>query len=152
MRRPVSVTIAAAVGVVGLVGLKLPYGDVRDAALAPPTQVGHGRLGVPVTPGTGPSPGPSDPPELTTRTVTGSRVAAGDYGYVQVQVTLAGPEVTEITFLEVATSPKRQVREAPGTLVQEALAAQSADIDNVSGATYTSEAFKESLRSALAGA
>jgi uncharacterized protein with FMN-binding domain len=34
-------------------------------------------------------------------------------------------------------------------LQQEALAAQSAQIDTVSGATYTSESYKESLQSAL---
>jgi uncharacterized protein with FMN-binding domain len=162
-----SAVIAAAVGVIGLVGLKIPYSDVRDPDLAAPGPVEPSpTTDRPPTPapdatpeGTSgpdpsrqPSPGPATqttPAEPETRTVAGSREPAADYGYVQVQVTIDGSRLTEIILLEVTSSPRKAVREAPAILIEEALAAQSADIDNVSGATYTSEAFKESLRSAL---
>ena len=160
MRRPLSAVIAAAFGVIGLVGLKIPHGDVRSADVAAPGQVDPtaGGQATPPSPGvtSGPAPSPSPDPAPgpstagpPSRTVTGSREAAADYGYVQVQITVAGSELTGITLLEVTDSPKKQVRDAPAILVEEALAAQSADIDNVSGATYTSEAFKQSLSSAL---
>jgi uncharacterized protein with FMN-binding domain len=161
-----SAVIAAAVGVIGLVGLKIPYSDVRDPDLAAPGPVDPSPIADPPTrspgatpeatsgpdPSRQPSPGPATqttPAEPETRSVAGSREPAADYGYVQVQVTMDGSRLTEIILLEVTSSPRKAVREAPAILIEEALAAQSADIDNVSGATYTSEAFKQSLRSAL---
>jgi hypothetical protein len=162
-----SAVIAAAFGVIGLVGLKIPYGDARGAEVTAPSLVhpspsvaGRPTLSPDAAPTANPGPDPSRPPSPgsgpetspavpATRTVAGSREPAADYGHVQVRITMVGSELTDITVLEVTSSPKKAVREAPTILIEEALAAQSADIDNVSGATYTSEAFKESLRSAL---
>jgi hypothetical protein len=148
-----------AFGVVGLVGLKIPHGDVGDrdaigpAPVEPSPTVGD-RSRPSATAGTDPDPSPppgsaAEPTGPVTRTITGSREAAGDYGYVQVRITMVGSEMTEIILLEVTDSPKRAVRQAPEILIEEALAAQSADIEDVSGATYTSGAFKLSLESAL---
>ncbi len=172
MRRPLSAVIAAACGVIGLVVLKTPHGDVLpDSGVAAPDPGDPDASADAATPAPGATattggvlrpaptgePAPEEttgttPDQPTTRTVVGSREAAADHGYVQVEITMAGSELTDITLLEVTTSPKKAVRDAPGILIEEALEAQSADIDNVSGATYTSEAFKDSLRSALAGA
>jgi uncharacterized protein with FMN-binding domain len=74
------------------------------------------------------------------------------FGNVQVQVTVAGGTITDLTALQLTDSDGRSVqisnRAAP-ILRQEVLASQSANVANVSGATYTSQAYLSSLQSAL---
>jgi uncharacterized protein with FMN-binding domain len=86
-----------------------------------------------------------------TRTVDGDAVQTR-YGPVQLRVTLADGKITGVTVLQVPSSNPRD-REitdfAVPQLTQEALAAQNANIDTVSGATYTSEGYAQSLQSAL---
>ncbi|MFI7408494.1 FMN-binding protein [Streptomyces sp. NPDC049627] len=87
----------------------------------------------------------------TTRTVTGSTVET-KYGPVQVRITVTGSRITEAAAVrypdETARSRDINSRAVP-TLNQETLQAQSADIDTVSGATYTSAGYRQSLQSAL---
>jgi uncharacterized protein with FMN-binding domain len=84
-------------------------------------------------------------------TVTGP-AADTRYGPVQVQVTVDAGQITDVQVVEYPTGNGRDrqinARAVP-TLVQETLDAQSADIDMVSGATYTSEGYVESLQAAL---
>ncbi|MEV2216131.1 FMN-binding protein [Streptomyces sp. NPDC050997] len=86
-----------------------------------------------------------------TRTLTGDSVQTR-YGPVQVRVTLKSGKLTDVTAV---TYPQENPRDqeinayAIPQLTREALTAQSADIDMVSGATYTSEGYRESLQSAL---
>jgi len=85
---------------------------------------------------------------------TGS-VADAYYGNVQVQVTIAGGKLTKVNFLQYPSdrSTSRAINsQAVPYLQQEAIQAQSAQVDTVSGATYTSEAFVQSLGSALSQA
>lgn len=77
------------------------------------------------------------------------------YGNVQVQVTVAGGKVSKVDFLQYPNdrSTSRVINsQAIPYLQQEAVQAQSAQVDVVSGATYTSEAFIQSLGSALSQA
>jgi uncharacterized protein with FMN-binding domain len=86
-----------------------------------------------------------------TRTVTGS-VANTQYGPMQVRVTLAGTKITEVTVLQRTDdgSESDQIdANAIPKLTSETLAAQSAHIDAVSGASYTSSGYIQSLQSAL---
>jgi uncharacterized protein with FMN-binding domain len=87
----------------------------------------------------------------TQRTLTGA-VENTQYGPMQVQVTLTGTKITKITVLQQtddgATSQQIDSTALP-KLTAEALAAQSARIDAVSGATYTSSGYTQSLQSAL---
>ncbi|MEU1290455.1 FMN-binding protein [Kitasatospora sp. NPDC005856] len=87
----------------------------------------------------------------TTRKVSGDTVNTR-YGPVQVQVTLAGSRITAVDVVRYPNSERRD-REinssALPVLNQEAIAAQSARIDVVSGATYTSDGYVRSLQSAL---
>ncbi len=115
----------------------------------------------PGTPGptpTDPPPGgrePSTPPPLRTPppliTVDGA-VVATRYGDVQVQVTIQNGQLTDVVALQLTdvdgTSRRISAGAAP-VLRQEALDVQSAQIDSVSSATYTSEAYAQSLQSAL---
>jgi uncharacterized protein with FMN-binding domain len=86
-------------------------------------------------------------------TYTGSQVNAL-YGVVQVQVTVQGGKIADVQFLSHPTghhSDQINARAVP-VLTQEAVAAQSANVQVVSGATLTSNAFMESLQSALSQA
>jgi uncharacterized protein with FMN-binding domain len=86
-------------------------------------------------------------------TYTGDAVDVGrGYGTMQVEVTVTGGRVVDVTALAVPQNDPRSSQissEAVPMLVQQAIAAQSASIAGLSGATYTSNGFAQSLRSAL---
>lgn len=74
------------------------------------------------------------------------------FGTVQVQITVANGQLTDVTALKLTDEDNKSVRisaRAAPILRTEALAAQSAHIDVVSGATYTTDGYTESLQSAL---
>jgi uncharacterized protein with FMN-binding domain len=77
------------------------------------------------------------------------------YGLVQVQVDIQGGAIKDVQFLQYP-SDRRTSQEinsiAMPYLQQEAVQAQSARVDIISGATLTSEGFMASLQSALQGA
>jgi len=84
------------------------------------------------------------------KTVTGA-VSQTQYGPVQVRITVSGGKITNAEAVQApkgGTSDQKTALSVP-KLNQEAVAAGSADIDSVSGATYTSEGYKKSLQSAL---
>ncbi|MFI9820238.1 FMN-binding protein [Streptomyces sp. NPDC052013] len=88
--------------------------------------------------------------EAQARTVTGDTVKT-QYGPVQVRITVAGGRITKA---EAVQTPKggqsdQITSNAVPKLNQAAVAAGNADIDAVSGATYTSTGYKQSLQSAL---
>lgn len=86
-----------------------------------------------------------------TRTLIGA-VAQTRWGPVQVSVVLTGGSVTQVQVLQ---SPSGNGRDAEigayalPLLKAQTLQLQSADVDVVSGATYTSEGYRTSLQSAL---
>ncbi len=85
------------------------------------------------------------------RTVTG-KVAETLRGPMQVELTLAGQRITKVTMLQRTNSGAESDAidaTAIPKLISETLAAQSAHIDAVSGASYTSEGYLQSLQSAL---
>lgn len=90
-------------------------------------------------------------PTPSNRHVTGPTVSTR-YGPVQVQVALSGPKITDVVAVQLTNSNRTSVQisaSAAPILRQEALQAQSAQIDTVSGATYTSEGYQQSLQAAL---
>ena len=84
-------------------------------------------------------------------TVTGS-VAQTRWGPVQVRITAAGGRITDVSVVqyphENGKDQQINARALP-VLIDETIAAQSASIDMVSGATITSEGYVQSLQSAL---
>ncbi|HVW71895.1 MAG TPA: FMN-binding protein [Candidatus Paceibacterota bacterium] len=77
------------------------------------------------------------------------------YGYVQVKAVISGGKLTAVDILQYPNdrSTSRYINsQALPYLEQEAIAAQSANINTISGASDTSAAFKESLSAALAQA
>jgi uncharacterized protein with FMN-binding domain len=84
-------------------------------------------------------------------TVTGDTVQT-QWGPVQVQLSVAGSRITGVTVLQYpnGNGTDTQINNyALPILVDETMSAQSASIDMVSGATYTSTGYQQSLQSAL---
>jgi uncharacterized protein with FMN-binding domain len=85
------------------------------------------------------------------RTVTGNSVSTR-YGDVEIQITITGNQISAVTPVKLPDSngiDQEIDQQAVPFLIQETLAAQSASIDMVSGATYTSDGYIRSLQSAL---
>ncbi len=77
------------------------------------------------------------------------------YGNVQVRVIIQNGKIMAVNFLQYPQTHETSVyinQQAMPGLQQEAIQAQSANINIVSGATYTSQAFIQSLSNALAQA
>jgi uncharacterized protein with FMN-binding domain len=133
LRRIVLASAATVSGMVLLLSLK-PH-SAPTVAVAVPAPSGSSSAG----------------PATGTRTVTGDTVQTR-WGPVQVRITLKSGKLTEVTAV---TYPQDNPRDqeinsfALPRLRSEALQAQSADIDTVSGATYTSDGYRQSLQSAL---
>ncbi|SCF41325.1 FMN-binding protein [Micromonospora mirobrigensis] len=99
----------------------------------------------------GGSPDSGGSPGGASGTATGS-VAQTRWGPVQVRITVSGGKITDVTAVQVPDGNHRdqEINDyAVPVLRQEAISAQSANIDTVSGATVTSEGYRESLQSAL---
>jgi len=119
-----------------------------------------------VTPTPAPTPSPTPAPTPTPTpvakptgqyldgTYTGSGADAY-YGTVQVQAVIQGGKLTAVNFLQYPSDRRTSQyinAQAMPQLKSEAISAQSANVSGVSGATDTSQAFIQSLGSALAQA
>ena len=74
------------------------------------------------------------------------------FGNVQVQVTIAGGKITDVTPLQMTGPDGHSTRidnQAVPMLLQEVLSAQSANVSSIGGATYTSDGYLQSLQAAL---
>jgi uncharacterized protein with FMN-binding domain len=101
-----------------------------------------------------PKPSPKPSPEPKPSTYTGA-VVSTPFGPVQVAITVLSGKITDATAVQYPHADPQSVtiaRDALPKLRSETLAAQSASIAAVSGATYTSNGWISSLQSALAKA
>ncbi|MCX6757599.1 MAG: FMN-binding protein [Candidatus Nomurabacteria bacterium] len=104
-------------------------------------------------------PTPTPPPPVINTgkykngTYTGDSVDAS-YGNVQVKVVISGGKIADVQFLDHPRggNSTRINNYAMPYLISEAIALQDSNVDTVSGASYTSEAYRQSLTSALAQA
>jgi uncharacterized protein with FMN-binding domain len=104
-----------------------------------------------------PAPAAAQPGVVSTGTADGSVTVNGTsagtrYGPVQVSVTIRSHRLVAVTALVYPSSERRDQEIssfALPQLEQEAISAQSAQIDTVSGATFTSDGYRRSLQSAL---
>ena len=103
---------------------------------------------------------PTTPPRAappTTRPTSGGRTVDGPvvdtrYGPVQVELVVASGRITDVKALEYPNEARRSQfisEQALPMLRDEVLSAQSANIDTISGATYTSDAYGQSLQAAI---
>jgi uncharacterized protein with FMN-binding domain len=121
-------------------GGALPSAGLPVAGSSAPAQAGQSTSAPP-----NPSSGSS------TKTVTGAAVQT-QYGIVQVQAKVSGAKILNVSFLQLTAYDGRSQQinsDAAPILLQETLSAQSAHIDTVSGASYTSAGYVQSLQSAL---
>jgi uncharacterized protein with FMN-binding domain len=104
------------------------------------------------------SPATTEAPATTAANATDAVAAfEGDtiqtrYGPVEVQAQIANGNLVAVAVVQYPDGDRKSVRineRALPQLQSEALAAQSAQVDTVSGATYTSDAFVNSLQSAI---
>ncbi len=158
MKRTLSALAATVAGLALLLGLKAHSWRAAGLPVAATGGRSNGGGSSPPTaaPGASPSgkaPGSSGTPAAPgkTRTVNGKSVSTR-YGAVEVQITLAGNRITAVTPVKLPDSNSIDQaidQQVVPLLIQESLAAQSAKIDAISGATYTSEGYIKSLQSAL---
>jgi uncharacterized protein with FMN-binding domain len=153
MRRAVFAILGTAAATSLLVGLKAQTEQEQPAEAAQEQE----QQEEPAPSGSGPAesgpgqPAGDQPPAQAgdKRTIKGDTIET-PYGRVTVTITVTGDKITDITAVLPSGADSATVTTNAGPkLRQQALEKQSADIDSVSGATYTSEAYKESLQSAL---
>jgi uncharacterized protein with FMN-binding domain len=77
------------------------------------------------------------------------------YGNVQVKAVISGGKITDVQFLDYPQDRQNSVRinvRAMPRLISEAIAIQDSNVDTVSGASFTSSAYRKSLSAALSQA
>ncbi len=145
----------------GLYALYLrSVGDASSAAVSP-APVAETSIPAP-TPISAPTPVPTPTPvKVPTPTKPAGQYKDGVYtgvsanayyGNIQVRATISGGKLTDVQFLDYPQDRGTSVRinsQAMPYLRQEAIQAQSANVNTVSGASDSSGAFRQSLASAL---
>lgn len=170
MRRAPIVMAATAAGLVGVLSFHTKaarpiLGGLPSASATTGSPTSSGPTGsspAPSTTGSSPPPASTTPTTVppttpttvpsTTRTATGPLVNYS-YGVLSVSVTVAGGKITKVGIgsLDDGGNFRSQSidQQSIPTLEQEAIQAQSANIQGVSGASYTSAGFERSLQGAL---
>jgi uncharacterized protein with FMN-binding domain len=145
--------VATAIAVVLLFSFKTP------AQARPRTPAADVSQASP-TPSASPSPSDSSAP-TPTPTPSGPTYKDGQYtgqdfqnqfGDTQVKVTISGGKITDVQALQLPFDRQRSAeisQYASPQLHDEVLQAQSAQINSLSGATYTSDSYAQSVQSAL---
>ena len=161
MRRVILAICATAVALVLLLSFKSHTQSVTTAS-SPAAALGSPSPGTPTassSAGAGSasrvpaktSPAKTSPVSGAAKTVTGAAWPT-IYGPVQVRITVSGGRITAAAATEYPTGTSRDVQInlfAIPQLNSEAVAAGNAQIDAVSGATYTSQGYLGSLQNAL---
>ena len=159
MRKGTTVLVGLA-GIVTLgaswaTGLTPKHATATGVHVVSSAKAGTPVAAAPPRPSSGPSqaaaPSKAAPAPPRSGTVDGA-VVDTQYGSVQVRVSFTGKKITDVHALKLTDSSGTSVSISAGAapvLREEALAAQSSQIDVVSGATYTSEAYQQSLQSAI---
>jgi len=117
-----------------------------DAADAPAAATPAPATKAPATP----APTMGSGADAETTTVSGPAVSTR-WGPVQVEIVVGNGRLQDVNALQLPTGGRSgEISQySEPILREEALQAQSADIDTVSGATYTSDAYSRSLQAAL---
>jgi uncharacterized protein with FMN-binding domain len=152
MKRAVVVTGAAVVGFVWLISYRtsphtlVAATPVQSPSSQPPSPSAGGE------PSGSPAPSPSPSPAGA---VSGSFMGsdyANRFGDVQVRLVISAGRITDVQAVQMPYDRSRSayISQVAGPMLRtEVLQAQSAQIDIISGATYTSESYAQSVNSAL---
>jgi uncharacterized protein with FMN-binding domain len=144
MRRSPIVLAATVAGTAGVLAFH-PQAPAVQTATAPAASTPSPSAG------SGSGTGSSGSSSTGTRTASGAAVNTR-YGSAQVRATVKNGKLVKIEALQLQANEPRSVQissSAAPILQQEALTKQSASVDAVSGATYTSASYTQSLQSAL---
>lgn len=152
MRRTILTTVTTVGGIALLLGLKSlqPLESMMSANPTAPSVSSPAPPGGTTPPHAG-STGGGRTPSTTTSTYVGDTIQTA-YGPVQVKITVVDGEMTAVDMLQLPTANARDQQIAATAipaLTDEVLSAQSTAVDSISGATYTSEGYLQSLQSAL---
>jgi uncharacterized protein with FMN-binding domain len=146
-KRPIAATLLTTAGLVLLLTFKTPY--VAPTSASNGGNGGSSGNGAAVqSAGAGQAAGGTG---TSSGQFTGSAVQT-PFGTVQVQVTMQNGKITDVQALQLPTGRghTQQVSSYAGPqLRSEVLQAQSAQVNSISGATYTSQGYIQSLQSAL---
>ena len=139
-------TIALAIiSIVGALGINQKLAADSANAFGGGALAGGTTGGTSTGTGTGTTPSTPAPATNTTKTATGDPIYY-QFGTIQVKVKQVNGKLTTITYLQDQASAGRA--QAFPYLVQYAIKANGTNFGNLSGATYTTEAFKQALDSA----
>jgi uncharacterized protein with FMN-binding domain len=135
VRRAILAAAATAATASALIVVKSHGGTVAKAVVATPSPSAPKASGK-LPPGT--------------YTITGPSIAT-KHGAIQVRISVVAGRLTDVVAVQVSAGGRSTEinRWAVPILREEALVAQSAHIDTVSGATNTSEAYRQSLQAAI---
>ena len=155
--RAIVTSTLASVGVL-VVGWQVGAAAITEAEQATSVSASAGSVSGSTSSGTSASSSgttATDTTAPTTTVVDGTYTGAAAstrWGDVQVAVTISGGVITDVTALQLTDADGKSIqisnRAAP-ILREEVIAAQSADVANVGGATYTTQAYLTSVQSAL---
>jgi uncharacterized protein with FMN-binding domain len=157
MRRSPIVLAATVAGTAGVLAFHPHPSAAPTATAATPTTTAATATTTTASTATSTTKSTSSSSSSSTVSGTATGTATGDaidtrYGPVQVKVTVKDDKIAAIQGLVLTGNDPRSAEIssfAEPTLKQEALSRQSADIDAVSGATFTSAGYAQSLQSAL---
>jgi uncharacterized protein with FMN-binding domain len=150
MKRAAIVTGAAVVGVVWIASFKITPHPSGVAAVPSTPTPSEGATTSPATPGRLPTPSPS-PSHAPSGTFLGGDFP-NRFGDVQVRVVISNGHIADVLPVQMPYDRERSayISQVAGPMLRtEVLRAQSAQIDIISGATYTSESYAQSVESAL---
>jgi uncharacterized protein with FMN-binding domain len=158
MRRAPLVVIATIAGLAGVLSFHTKPATLSLGQAVGPAAPGGSPTSAPTSTTTGTAssgpPAPASPVTTpgATRTATGAAVNYS-YGVLSVAATVSGTKLTNVTIASIDDGGNFRSQsidqQSVPVLEQEALQAQSANIQSVSGASYTSAGFEQSLQSAL---
>jgi uncharacterized protein with FMN-binding domain len=156
MKRATIVTGVTVVGVAWLLNYKVTPHQLSALAPVSPTQ----GPSIPASPSSSPSMTPSatartspspSPSTAPSGTFTGADFP-NRFGDVQVRIVVSNGRITDVQAVQLPSDRAESAyisQQVGPWLRSEVLQAQSANIDVISGATYTSESYIQSLESAL---
>jgi len=153
MKRLILAVVGTIAGLIALLSFRThagpaAVGSLPAATLSPVPSLVTPSARTGAAAGTGPSPPSAGPAAVTTL----GQAVTDQYGTIQVRIVTVGRQIRSVSFAQLVGDEELSDlinAQAGPLLLHRTLIAQSAHIDTVSGATYTSDAYRQSLQSAL---
>jgi uncharacterized protein with FMN-binding domain len=151
MKRALIAAVTTVAGVVWLVSFKTSPQQLAMATVTPVPDAPTSAPTAEPSASAAPTPTPTPTPASHDGTFTGP-VEPNFYGDVQVRVTIKGGRISDVQAVQLPSDRSRSayISQVAGPMLRsEVIQAQSAQINIISGATYTSESYAQSVAAAL---